>query len=290
MTLVAHKIVQALRTGNVLMPPGIDPDALKVIANGIDMADKVDFGEMHLEPSDDHPGEVTMPRVTEEEESFWREGLITPPSSVSWYEFVINGYRSGILLLSSDDSWEVTRLDYIASARPQVGMDGCVSMVKKSGSIWTPTLKGMSEEYIQHLKINQPRQLANGIAIMIPFSVYLTLMLNSRTTEITVEHPPGKLNKAREKRGKLPLYSHRVVTIVPRKYSHTPSLGGTHTSPRLHWRRSHLRHFDHQTAGSKFMEHKEFNGKTGWWVTVIPRFLVGKKELGEVTHDYVVKR
>jgi hypothetical protein len=101
---------------------------------------------------------------------------------------------------------------------------------------------------------------------------WLTLMLNSRSTEKTRTVPPGKPISRRAARGAALLASHTVVTIMPGAYlAAQRRLGGTHRSPRLHWRRSHIRRL---ASGREI---------------IIPRFLVGRAELGEVSHEYRVK-
>lgn len=53
-----------------------------------------------------------------------------------------------------------------------------------------------------------------------------------------VEVPP-QLAKAREKRGKVPLFSYQIVRLAGNRSRN--DLGGTHASPALHWRRGHFR-------------------------------------------------
>jgi hypothetical protein len=103
--------------------------------------------------------------------------------------------------------------------------------------------------------------------------LYLTLMINSRTTEITREVAPDRLNRARLKRNRAPLYNHTVVRIVPQRFV-TPGdgHGGTHASPRLHWRRSHIRTLQRGTPEERRV--------------LIRRMLVGRADLGEVSHEY----
>jgi hypothetical protein len=99
-------------------------------------------------------------------------------------------------------------------------------------------------------------------------------MLNSRSTEKrTVEGGPKPSGNRH------PLPAHTVVTIVPKRFVGERPDGerGTHASPRLHWRRSHLREYK---APSGEVYHR----------IVIPRCLVGKDELGAVTHTYRVRR
>jgi hypothetical protein len=60
-----------------------------------------------------------------------------------------------------------------------------------------------------------------------------------------VEHKPEpKLQKARQKRGKQPLYSYWTLQLtIPKSREETEQLGGTHASPRVHLRRGHARQY-----------------------------------------------
>ena len=81
--------------------------------------------------------------------------------------------------------------------------------------------------------------------------------------------PDHKLNKAREKRGKVLLHEYSIVKIDPEATKRAISeAGGSHASPRLHWRRGHVRHFQDGTK------------------TLVRACLVGDASLGMVDHDY----
>lgn len=62
--------------------------------------------------------------------------------------------------------------------------------------------------------------------------------------------PSDKLQKARTRRGKTPLFSYWVLNLVRPKSAKSPELlGGTHASPRVHLRRGHPR----QCASGKYI-------------------------------------
>mgnify|MGYP003643759015 CR=1 FL=1 len=72
------------------------------------------------------------------------------------------------------------------------------------------------------------------------------------------ETPSPKLNLKRARRGKEPLYEHKVLRIAPTLQERTtPDLGGTHASPRSHWRRGHTRTLRRGTDREKmvFVKH-----------------------------------
>lgn len=84
-----------------------------------------------------------------------------------------------------------------------------------------------------------------------------------------VEHnPDAKLQKARAKRGKQPLFSYWTLELDLDRTERGESLGGTHASPRLHLRRGHARQY-----------------APGKWTWIQP-FAVGNKKLGMVHKDY----
>lgn len=66
-------------------------------------------------------------------------------------------------------------------------------------------------------------------------------LVNSKSVLVTNRQSPAKLNKARLRRGLPPIYEHTVVDLPARELSSRVDLGGTHASPRLHWRRGHFR-------------------------------------------------
>jgi hypothetical protein len=88
-----------------------------------------------------------------------------------------------------------------------------------------------------------------------------------------VEHKPSeKLQKARCKRGKKPLFSYWTLEIdIPRKMVERVDLGGTHASPRVHLRKGHPREY-----------------APGLW-TWVKGHAVGNKKLGMVHKDYAIK-
>lgn len=92
--------------------------------------------------------------------------------------------------------------------------------------------------------------------------------LNCKNVSRTEHKPPEQLAKARKKRGKQPLFSYWTLDLDKETKHRTESLGGTHSSPRLHLRRGHPR----QYAPEK-------------WCWVQP-CVVGRKEAGLVHKDY----
>lgn len=287
--------------------PGISQAEIDLFLRWAKQAECFNFGELPLEPNYDNlvpsrsiHGDMgmrhtwLMPELTDVELEAWNEGLIPIPGPVCWYEFTLGGFPTGILTRGNSDEFTIQRVDY--------GRDSYGSF----NGIWIQKEQGDPKDYQKFVALGNANLLKHfqnfwakrgsksgtlNLASDYYIAVYLSLMLCSQTTEARTELPPEKLNKARVKRGDYPLPPHRIVTIVPNRFlDRRDGQGGTHASPRLHWRRSHKRHFKHQTANARWLSMEQYNGEMGWWVTIIPRMLVGLPELGTVTHEYRIKQ
>lgn len=281
MAVAYHHILDAL-TGvsnkfEVLKLPGSE-ESVKGLIPWMRSCEVFDFGELTFEQYHDLGVGLETgnygPMITEEEIGFWRAGLLPLPSPFCWFEFTQGGVKHCVLVANAFDKWFVTRLDAAEFEQSnQYVYDGTIT----------------SSPYPQHLareiewevagnpeytKIFPDERTLKNSGGVLKLSIYLTLMLNSKTTEVTRFIAPTKLNSAREKKGLTKLPDHRVVTIVPVRFINESIAEGerTHRSPRLHWRRSHLRQY---ADGKK---------------TVIPRCLVGRADLGEVSHEYRIKQ
>lgn len=103
------------------------------------------------------------------------------------------------------------------------------------------------------------------------FRIFLTA-LNCKNVEQVENIPDAKLQKARIKRGKLPLFSYWTLHVdLNRDPTKNPKNGGTHASPRLHLRRGHPRQYS--------------PGKYCW----VSACAVGNKKAGMIHKDYAVK-
>ena len=126
--------------------------------------------------------------------------------------------------------------------------DGLVNVYHdKSGgklglNLSTPRLHNVAgaefnQEYAKFLKMI----VGDFVGNLIPA---LTVMLDAQGVERRVTPPPERLNKARVKAGKSPIGEiHEIIIRVGDK-EYAPSgheIGGGHASPRLHWRRGHIR-------------------------------------------------
>lgn len=124
---------------------------------------------------------------------------------------------------------------------------------------------GVSE--FQCLKEDQGDKAAETVAFI---RAFLTAM--ACTNVRRVEHrPDAKLQKARAKRGKQPLFSFWTLELDLSRPESSESQGGTHASPRLHLRRGHARQY-----------------AAGKWTWVQP-CVVGNKAAGMIHKEYEVR-
>src|SRR5882724_7200906 len=312
---MVHKMLDAMiGTGRDLFrtDQSAQSQEIDLLHKAAGIAEYFDFGVWPLEKSAgteswmEDKSIYALPDLTKDERQWWSDGLIPLPAPVCWYEFKLpeSKYRSGLLLAGGQNFKGVKGakegVEYMLGV---MRVNYCKSNGDKSGYYFDGLLLGLdvrsllddnSEVLIKgNLELLRKLRETHGVrgansmfysSLMI--GIYLTLMLNSRTTDVAMAVTPAKLVKAQLHRRETPLPNHRVVTIVPqrfRKELKVAGQGGHHLSPRLHWRRSHLRHFNHPTAGAKWMPAMEWNGKTGWYATVIARQLISRAEHGTLT-------
>lgn len=300
--LVAHHVIDVLRGVSKRPPwlemPGVTKDTRYKTADLIEDAQKFDFGTLMFERGAED-GKFKMPALTAQEIEFWRQGYIPLPFQTCWYEFTLGKSRSGLLIEDTGAGWRTQRIDYCFDCLLYEGVHATAKFIEHEEMGGISVDVGGNDEFLSELnQLNLKRHFKDerfedfiygNVGVSPVLAIYMTLMLNSRTTErVKAPPPPPKVNKKREHRGKSPLADHLIVTIIPARFREESEREGEkhHSPPRLHWRRSHLRHYDHHTPASKWVPEAVHDGKQGWWIAVIPRMLVGRADLGEVSHEY----
>jgi len=112
--------------------------------------------------------------------------------------------------------------------------------------------------------ISESKNLARTVLDVI--GIFLTA-LHCKNVQRTETKPSAKLQRARVKKGKQPLFSYWTLHLTGPNARGVP-LGGTHASPRLHLRKGHPRQYA--------------DGSAIW----IDPTMVGNKSLGMVHKDY----
>lgn len=100
----------------------------------------------------------------------------------------------------------------------------------------SPVPTSSSPEIVQ----NAPR-LTYELAMDVSALVNLCACLNCENVETETLAAPTALNKKREKKGRPPLFEYKTLVLTSRGASGGQSQGGTHSSPRIHLRRGHIR-------------------------------------------------
>jgi hypothetical protein len=231
-------------------------------------AEVFDFGEVPMEKVREEV--YRPPQLTDEEEGFFAEGLLPLPAPTCWYDLSVDGGCTGLLVKefpNKPGDLFVMRID------------------KRTGSmgefVRLVNIKGVAGVALYHERqdvINwiQDHEMEYSMASAVMVAKYLTLMINSRSTERNRVPAQRTAEQVAHNRHGSP--DHTVVTIVPKKWITEDSVhqGGHHASPRLHWRRTHVRRY-RAPSGEVYKS------------VIIPRMLVGRAELGTVTHTYKVK-
>lgn len=261
-------------------------DILVLLTN----AERFDFGDLILEKHDeeyplytgDDGQQWKAPKLSEDELEFWFEGLIPVPAPICWYEFAINSCISGFIVIDDEEGHiAVQRIEFEKTPNnpASVLIDTVWAWLNRDRTVGITITDDRSRELLTKKLKNDPGWASTMYGTGPYIMIYLTLMINSQTTEVRKVVPNADTNRLRRLRGKALLKPHTVVTIVPIRFIDEEKTNNNHpgsgSKKRLHWRRSHLRTY-HRGEPEEFKK-------------VIPRFLVGRRELGEITHEYRIK-
>lgn len=253
-------------------------------ARMIRKAEVFDFGELPLEDSGkrsriDGSPIWSVPKLTDEELQFFEEGLIPLPADPSWFEFTLSGHGSAYLVWGTAPKISSMRFDLDANDGKITGGVAVGVVVKARPGYQVEMDYAQAQKSMMKFHNTNPAE-AEAEASAIPLLRYLLLMLNSRSTEREkVVQPPVAGILAKLPGNRHPLPDHTIVRIIPKgvmKELTKNNEGKSHASPRLHWRRSHLREYK---APSGAVYHR----------VVIPRTLVGLASEETITHTYKVK-
>jgi hypothetical protein len=181
--------------------------------------------------------------------------LLNLPYDVCWFEFSRTEDKTSLV---------VCALAVMQDNR--LSIDGFVRVNREwywtvSGSVQGGFLSGNSAQLLEH---DDAADNWNWWSSVIGGFVSA---LNCTNVDRVENVPSPKLQAARQKRGKQPLFSYWTLHLTTKSASGEP-LGGTHASPRVHLRRGHPRQYA--------------PGKYTW----VQPHAVGNKSLGIVHKDY----
>jgi hypothetical protein len=173
--------------------------------------------------------------------------LLRPPYPVCILEYAADPTANLKVIVVVETIGDVVHIDFMTSAI--------------SGGIWTPPAaycSGRVGEFEYDIKPRLPFYVHNKGKEWSQgrdFKADIRLMLEAMATRVVTEflmavheqsvgaeevEAPERLNRKRLKRGKVPLFAYKVLTIGKPKRP-TEHKGGTHASPRSHLRRGYYR-------------------------------------------------
>ena len=256
------------------------PEQENTFLHILERAEQFTFLDLPLEF--DGKYNYTIPQVTSQEQDFWDEGLISLPHPYCWFEFDVEGSNRTALV--------VWRVDEFKTACRRIDLGPAFYAAQDFMGVYdTRTSKievSVRPNLDMHVRMENGESVGDAVsgdaAACMLLSIYMCLVLMSKTTETRRVEAPAKLVRSQVKRKVERTRSHTVVRIVPDRFMASEvgvKVGSVHRkSPRLHSRRSHLRHFDSQTPGSKHVEVCPCCQRENVWVTPIPRFWVNRRD------------
>lgn len=246
-----------------------------------------------------------MPKLEENESSWFSRGLIPLGAPVVWYEYKQPSNEGSkdistvclLIIETKPCNWDTYQFS-IHEGRMTIG---------NLFHSWDFEGNELKQRYktvevpndFPITNYNTPNWYENGgntsltkeeycdaVASRSALFTYLTLMINSRSTVVEQIKEPSKLNKKRLRNDKTPIDEYKRVILISKKVISVTGEGGT--VMKLHYCRSHIRHYENKTPNSTWVPDMTYNEITGWWIVIIPGHFKGVADHGTITHDYTV--
>jgi hypothetical protein len=117
------------------------------------------------------------------------------------------------------------------------------------------------------------REAATDLADEVVAAIEFMMVVNCENVKRERIEAPAKLNKKRAKNGKTPFYSYWLLDVFKEGRARGAHQGGSHNSPRFHFRRGHIRRYRDEQGNIRFTR-------------FIKRMAVGNAALGHVDKTY----
>ncbi len=168
--------------------------------------------------------------------------LVKLPYPVCWFEGSLtdpNGPLRAGMLCWTEKEGDVARIVGMPFVRQRVMASGAWILRGLWGAKLIPSNKGMMFQNFPDVE-----RVAEGNRELAQWLFVFLSALNCANVRRLEERPPEKLQKARARRGKAPLFSTWTLQLdLENRMVSRTDLGGTHASPRLHLRRGHPRQY-----------------------------------------------
>lgn len=237
-----HKIIDGMATGETYYPfpkpPGVFEGPIvgremRKLRSGLSLAHGFDISAIESTFCD--------ALVKTASEAF-HEDMLPLPFDVVLFNFGACGNNDGIMfcdfVVKSDDGFTVQEIFRVGGKwliMPWVASIHIGENLNEGGST-IHNLEFASDHKLEKRNFDQASYSTQRV-------LQALVCLETKYVRLIDQDAPDKLNKAREKRGASPISGHKIVTIdMDSAEVGISDRGGTHASPRLHWRRGHVRH------------------------------------------------
>lgn len=156
------------------------------------------------------------------------------------FEFLISGKRVCALL---SKNYEMERIAPVIET-------------KVGGWVWPNFIYERGERGVEPSRVSGDKALDGMRQLLLKQIRAICISLEAEVATTEIVRAPHKLNRSREKNGRAPLIDYHVVKLAHRARAATlPEASDTEkrTSPRLHFRRGHWRHFQNHKTWVKWM-------------------------------------
>ena len=211
-------------------------DAVSEVIPDISKAVGFDFGDIALIP---YKERINLAEFAEE---IILSGVVVTPYPLCSYSFKVGDVHV-VCLLSLSDSGGAFIVYSGYPEGPEALNVGCFRFARDAPA--GKLLVGLAEatSFANGREMGASELSDRIAASTLSHCFMLSALLMAKGVHIELEGAPEKLNAKRIKKGKPPISDIRVVTIrIGGKHYHVSGHEkDTHASPRLHWRRGHLR-------------------------------------------------
>ena len=164
-------------------------------------------------------------------------GMLAAPYPCVW---IMGDAERPALLYSDLPGANYSFITQMCTTENNAVVPGHITVIPKDGSeCIVDAVHGTTERYLRGLG-DEAGELA-CTAMNFVFGAFA--MLLSKEVQDVATPPNAKINAYRERRNKPPLPWKHTISIREESRAAYTSQGGTHASPRMHWRRGHLRHY-----------------------------------------------
>ncbi len=211
----------------------------------VKLCQKFSFGDL-LTTFDINEGNSNVDPLRDTAIQFYTNGINICPFQHCWFEWSIKykGHNMQIVcIIENADDCMYFQPFFLNKSSDVYGCEtwtfsGWVTRLKPNGDL-------SRFSCVRGDQFDNPSDESMGMDVFaVSMSLASMAILMARETKVTERRLPAGVNAHRFKKGRAPLFAHKVVTIDHSRIVYEGGSGqsGIHrSSPRLHWRRGHVR-------------------------------------------------